>query len=152
MGVENGPTTTILSRQALVRSRIQRYIAGVFGAGLVLGIGCWKACDTINPCENYVFEQETSTDGKKQLLVFTRDCGATTRVGYHVSLMDTGETLQRTDAGNLLRVEIPRGKRPPRAEWIAKTVLVTYPAKSEVYKKNTSLDGIVVEYRALDSR
>jgi hypothetical protein len=111
---------------------------------LVLVFGYRRACEALNPCSNSVTASIVSPDQSKKLVVFVRDCGATTSFSSQVSLIDSHDKLPN-DPGNLLVV----GKKAAmQAAWTNDSAAVlTYPAKSEVFKQVAKLDGVSVTYK-----
>ena len=107
----------------------------------VLGLGC----NLTGPCENAQAIDISSPDGGLAAWVFVRDCGATTAKSVHVSILPTSDDPPR-DAGNTFIIE---QESTVIAEWPAPgQLLISYEPLGEVFKKESSVAGVVVSYRA----
>jgi hypothetical protein len=62
-------------------------------------------------CANQTLSEHPSPDGRLNVVVFERNCGATTGFGTHVSLLDSGERLSN-HPGNVFRSDTNRGAAP----------------------------------------
>jgi len=106
-------------------------------------------------CGNEILAEIASPDGLKRVVVFERDCGATTGFSTQASLLPTGTALPN-ESGNLLVADAAHGAAPagrggggPNVEvvWANSHSLVvrTHP-KARVFKAKKNLDGVQVAY------
>jgi hypothetical protein len=113
-------------------------------------VGCGESM-----CGNTVLQDEPSSDGRRHVVVFTRDCGATTDFSTQVSILTRSRSV--TDGGNVFIVDSDHGAVPTdsgrgptvRAEWVnAHTVRVHYPAGARVFKQAARHDDTDILYAA----
>ena len=105
-------------------------------------------------CGNEILAEIPSPDGLKRVVVFERDCGATTGISTQASLLATGTALPN-ESGNLLVADAAHGAAPagrggePKVEvvWANSHSLVvkTHP-QARVFKARKNLDGVQVAY------
>ncbi len=105
-------------------------------------------------CGNEILAEIPSPDGSKRVVLFERDCGATTGFSTQASLLPTGTALPN-ESGNLLVADAAHGAAPagrgggPRVEvvWANSHSLVvkTHP-KARVFKAKKNLNGVQVAY------
>ncbi len=62
-------------------------------------------------CKNSIIEEIPSPDKKYKIVIFTRDCGATTDYSTQVSLLSENDKLQNK-VGNILIADTDHGKAP----------------------------------------
>jgi len=133
-----------------------------YGVGTLLGLVMLAAAALwlLMPaelCGNSVVSEQVSPDGKRKLVVFSRDCGATTDFSTHASLLDVSDALPN-EAGNVFAADRDHGSAPagagggPRvnARWLGNNRLVlVHHAGVRVFNAMRSLDGIEIEYDSL---
>ena len=114
----------------------------------VLVGGARLSCVALDPCTNQVAATFVSPDASKKLVVFVRECGATTPFSSQVSLLDRDEQLSN-DPGNLFVARLPRGVQEGAVDcvWTNEAeATITYPAASDVYKLVARVDGVSFTY------
>jgi hypothetical protein len=62
----------------------------------------WSVGDSL--CGSEIFQEVFSPDGKHKVVVFQRDCGATTGFRTHISVFDSGTTL-KDQTGNIFQAD-----------------------------------------------
>ncbi len=84
---------------------MSRVIKAVFGVLLVLAViavgsmaAIWLSLDDM--CGNQVESEIWAPDRANKVVVFQRDCGATTGFSTQLSILASGEELHSDDAGN----------------------------------------------------
>src|SRR5438093_11939630 len=91
-------------------------------------------------CVNTVLQDVPSPDGRRHLVVFARDCGATTDFSTQVSILT--RVRDATGGGNVFIADTDHGKVPSAGgggpavigEWIdAQTGRIRYQAGSRIY-------------------
>ena len=96
-----------------------------------------------NLCANTVLKAETSPSGRKTVVVFERDCGATTDFSTQVSVFDSAKLSDRA-TGNVL---VTDGRREGiDVRWSDETTLVVTGA-GDAHWKVDALEDITVVYR-----
>ena len=122
----------------------RRRIALLFATIIVVN------CGRLDPCGNDVVARIPSPSGSQQVIVFERDCGATTGFSTQVSVLPRGEGLREqpsmwtaTEAGNVLIVDDDHGAAPsgpgggPKVEvaWNGeREVVLTYHPRVRVFR------------------
>jgi hypothetical protein len=112
-------------------------------AGLLWSIGCGL-------CANDVVSEVRSPDGKLRVVVFRRDCGATTDFTLHVSVLGAAQPLSN-DEGNVFRA-LNDGKTPPievKVAWQdSRHLLVRFPARAKPFRQYPTEGAIRVFYES----
>lgn len=62
-------------------------------------------------CSNQILQEVPAPDNKLEVVVFQRDCGATTGFSTQVSVVKSGEKLQNT-SGDVFIADTDHGKAP----------------------------------------
>lgn len=101
------------------------------------------ACTRDPDCENEIREVQVSPDGAKKLVMFSRDCGATTGFNVQISILDRSQDLPDA-AGNLFI----SGEGKVKAIWENEgKVVIGFENGLGIFKREQSSDGIKAEYR-----
>ena len=105
-------------------------------ASLAIG-GCADLCD------NEIVETMASPNGELAVVVFTRNCGATTGYSTQVSILKAGTELPN-EAGNVFIAQSEVNVAP---KWLSANRLVLAGVSgSSGSIRGSSADGVVVEY------
>lgn len=105
-------------------------------------------------CENRLLADVASPDGRRRVVGFERNCGATTPRNLHVSILMSGE--RTTASGNLLVVDGGQNATLSHSDlgslvrlaWLAPNELhISYDDRLRVFKQNRAIDGIRVTYQ-----
>lgn len=127
---------------------------------LVLAFGplglCSLACSDLGPslCGNRLLADYPAPDGRMKVVVFGRDCGATTGFTTQASVVGIDAPLTN-DAGNTLIVDDNHGACPPgagggpelRIRWAAADrVVIAHPLEARVFRAETSHDSVTIQY------
>jgi hypothetical protein len=108
-------------------------------------------------CRNEVLAEIPSADGRRVVIVFERDCGATTGFSTQASLLPAGAALPN-ESGNLFVADAGHGAAPagpgggPNVEVIwenGHSVAVRMDPKARVFKAKKEIDGVHVTYGTL---
>src|SRR5918992_4542304 len=99
-------------------------ITGAFALYIFLWVGALAG-----GCGNELLKSIASPDGRRKLVIFQRDCGATTGFSTQASLLPAGDGLR--GSGNVFIADTDHGKAPSgpgggpqlAARWIAKDTL-----------------------------
>jgi len=106
---------------------------------LLFGIMACSGAD----CINEVREELVSPDGTKKVVVFTRNCGATTGPNTQASILDKTERLP-DEAGTAFIID----KGGAKVFWKKDGgILVILDSTARVFKKEPSVRGVAIEYR-----
>jgi hypothetical protein len=109
--------------------------------GLVVSLIFLVGCSDM--CGNEQSTNALSPKGSKRVVVFTRDCGATTSGSTQVSVLKATETLSN-DAGNTL---ILGDKVPLRITWKSESeVVIGGVAGSTPFKQERTVSGVTITY------
>lgn len=94
-------------------------------------------------CVNEVHQELVSPDGIKKIVVFSRNCGATTGINTQASVLGKSDKLP-DEAGNAFVVD----KGSAKVSWKKDGgILVVIEPGARVFKKEPSVGGISIEYR-----
>jgi hypothetical protein len=105
-------------------------------------------------CGNQIVAEEPSFSGAKRVVVFQRDCGATTGFSTQLSVLDADEELEN-EAGNLFSADTNHGDAPSgkgggpevRVRWVSEEHLeVQHHQAARVFRSEKAIDGIQVDY------
>ena len=95
-------------------------------------------------------DETKSPSGKLKAVVFERDCGATTRFGYQVSLIPSNENLP-SGAGNVFTADDNHGAVVAmyiRTRWESDhSLVIEYPKNTRVFSKRNQLAGVSISYQ-----
>lgn len=102
-------------------------------------------CSAAPLCENVVRARLAAPDGKRDALVFTRACGATTGESVQLSVVPTGQAPEGT--GNVLIADGVHASAVS-ARWQGPRVLsVRLPARARTFHTATLAEGVRIVYR-----
>jgi hypothetical protein len=113
-----------------------------------------KLLQSASPCTNTIIDQQLSPDKSLKVVVFARDCGATTGFSTHVTLLPVSEDL-RNNGGNLFVADTNHGRIEsahwggPRVDihWINdKSISISFDQNARVFKKQDNVLGINMTY------
>jgi len=108
----------------------------------------------VDPCQNSAFDAFKSPGGRWKVVVFERDCGATTDFSTQASLLPVDSPLP-AHAGNVLGIDPDHGKVEVDSQGkIAvkvrfdgdSAVTLAYPASARVLSQITARDGVAVRH------
>ena len=135
-------------------------LAWVAGGLLVLGVlaigGFWWFLDysAERMCDNQVISTTELPEVGRKVVVFQRDCGATTGFSTQVSMLEIGKQLPN-ESGNLFTADTNHGRAPGgdaggpvvRVEVIsAKQVRILHHPDARVFNHQNQWQGIAIEY------
>lgn len=134
-----------------------KIMVAILSAPLFLGllIGLVAPVMIESSCENQPVRKFGSPDNRYEIILFQRDCGATTGFSTQVSIVSAGKKLPKRK-GNIFIAD--DGDRPvplgawggPAVEiqWIAKDgVLIEYPEGSRVFLNKKEFKDVHIEYK-----
>lgn len=113
-------------------------------AGVLFTSACSSACG------NRLVRQTLQAGAAHELVVFDRDCGATTDFVTHVTLLDGGDSLSNGTVGNIFIADSDHGKVSMNVEatWSTpSTIVVRYPTGAKIYKKVDQVNEFRVRYQ-----
>ncbi len=106
--------------------------------------------DTEDMCGNDIVSELPSPDGLRKVVVFERDCGATTGFSTQVSVLLANATLSNKE-GNLFIADTdhdaapsgPGGGPGVRVVWEnAQSIVLAHHAKARVFRAETEVEGV----------
>jgi hypothetical protein len=104
-------------------------------------------------CGNDLLATMSSPSGGRQLVIFQRDCGATTGFSTQASLLPAGEPLR--EGGNVFIADTDHGKAPSgpgggpqlAARWIAEDTLeLRYHPRARIFLADSAYQDITIRY------
>jgi hypothetical protein len=133
-------------------------LIGIATAGVLFVVGVGALAYLFSDmCGNDLVAEHLSPDGKSKLVIFQRDCGATTGFSTQASLVAPEAKLPGS-SGNLFIVDTDHGIAPSgpgggpelRVRWEGpKRLLLQHHVKARVFKAERGFNGIEVRYEAL---
>jgi hypothetical protein len=109
-------------------------------------------------CNNEIVSEIKSPSGKYKIVVFERDCGATTGFSTQVSLLRSFEG-EPWGGGNVFISDDDHGAVPVgekgtmdvRVQWGSDSALkILHPRKACIFKQESKVSGIAIYYATLD--
>lgn len=101
-------------------------------------------------CGNEIISQTLSPDKELKAILFRRDCGATTRFSYQVSVLNPWDSLSDADCGNVFV-----SYASPGLQWKDnRTLLITRTSADEIFQEQKQitvlplLKNVKIEYAA----
>lgn len=105
---------------------------------------------THDMCGNEVYSEVLSPNREHKVVMFQRDCGATTGFSTQISILDSGDELEN-ESGNTYIIDGQPKEVSPNARWASNTELrIERSLNGSEYKAESSwgLDEIKVTYVA----
>jgi hypothetical protein len=108
-------------------------------------------------CGNDIIRRIVAPGGQHSVVIFQRDCGATTGFSTQVSILGPRDRLE--GAGNAYRADDDHGAAAAgswggpwvEAQWIAPNqLLIRIAAKSRMFAQNTSVSGVRITYQTVN--
>lgn len=137
--------------------RIVFWLGVSFFALVIVGVGYfWFFAPDM--CANEIISESSSPDGVKRLVVFQRDCGATTGFSTQVSVLSATKPLPN-NGGNLYVSDSNHGAAPSgpgggpavNVTWVSnQSVVLTHHPKVRVFKSESEVDGVRASYVAAE--
>ena len=138
--------------------RILKIVAWL-AAACVVGVAAllfvaWQMLGSM--CRNEVLTEVVSPGGQHKVVVFQRDCGATTGFSTQISLIRANEHLDN-DSGNIFVADTNHGDAPSgpgggpavSVNWLSSdAVEVLHHPKTRIFLAIPKASGVAVSYRA----
>jgi len=94
-------------------------------------------------CENEISHDLPSPDGRHRVVVFSRNCGATTGFNTQATILPAGGHLA-DEGGNVFSID---GQDSARVSWTQDGRLaVIIAGDAAIYKKEDSVAGVGIDY------
>ena len=110
-----------------------------------------SACSDV--CQNQIISETASPDHKQSVVLFQRDCGATSAFTTQISILPPGEKPEGT--GNVFVADDDHGTAPAGSwggpwvsvKWLDSNHLqVTYAEGSRVFDQTENVGGVTVSF------
>jgi hypothetical protein len=105
-------------------------------------------------CANETIKEAVSPDGRKRVVVFQRNCGATTDFSTQASVLPIGKSLPN-DSGNIFSADTnhgaatagPGGGPELAVSWVgSKEIILEHSAQARVFSSEPNIGDIRVRY------
>jgi hypothetical protein len=109
-----------------------------------------NSCGSDATCANEVIEEVHSPDRKLKVVIFSRDCGATTGTSTQLSVLQA-DTELKNEGGNTFAID--KGKASARGqeieiEWNTnKRLTVYFDSLARTFEMKDKIEGIEIYYR-----
>lgn len=138
--------------------RLVRWLLVGVAAVLVLvgGVGYWLLRQFVGECGLSEFERLSSPAGRRDLVVFQIDCGATTSFNSQVAVTAHGAPVAQAegraffvlDGGNDGDEFYEGGGPKVGLSWLSENqISISYPGAARVFRQESVVDDIKVRYR-----
>lgn len=118
-------------------------ITGILFVLLFIGIGVVLYNFSLNICANTIVSTHISPNNELKLVIFERNCGATTGFSTQASLLKENESLGN-ESGNLYISEgYPKGYN---AIWLTEDSINITGITGNNYKRETKLKNVTINY------
>jgi hypothetical protein len=97
-------------------------------------------------CGNTIHNIYPSPDKSYEIVIFQRDCGATTGFSTQISIIKNGEKLPNK-SGNVFTAKGHPDDHPVKVTWTDNTQLTIHENFSESYLRKTMVNGVRVSYK-----
>ena len=123
-------------------------IAVALAAYMYLWVRAWEGA-----CGNDLLATLSSPRAGPKLIIFQRDCGATTGFSTQASILGASDTLQ--GSGNVFIADTDHGKAPSgpgggpqlAARWISRDTLeLRYHPQARVFRADSAQRGVTIRY------
>jgi len=95
-------------------------------------------------CSNEPITEVTSPDGTKKIVLFSRNCGATTGFNTQGTILNCGDALPN-ESGTTFIIDGGSAK----VSWAGDSkIVVTLEGSARAFKKETSDRGVAIEYQS----
>ena len=110
-------------------------------------------------CGNHLIESKFSPNKQFKVIIFSRDCGATTGYSTQISIVNYDEKLEKNENGNIFIADYNHGEAKMNGEiinvntkWLNdKTLIIEYDEKARIFKNEDSEDGINILYKKIST-
>jgi hypothetical protein len=139
--------------------KVRQWLLGALVLLVVTGMWITYAINQAfdNVCGNQILSESLSPDRTYRVVVFQRDCGATTGFSTQVSILKAMETLPN-ESGNLFIANTDRGKAPSgvgggpevKISWVSsRSVHLTHHRNARVFFANLHVLEVSATYDSL---
>ncbi len=97
-------------------------------------------------CGNEIFNSYISPDKKYKVVVFQRDCGATTSFNTQISIIKNGKKLPK-ESGNTFTGRGHPDNHLVKVTWINNKQLIIHENFSESYLRKSTVKGIKIIFQ-----
>ena len=111
---------------------------------ITVGGALWYFAGTLPGCKAEFAERLRSPDGRFDLIVFSRTCGASTGTNTQAALIPAGEGLP-DDAASFFSVGT-EAELAPRWDGFG-NIELTLPEQGQIYRRDDAVAGVAVIYR-----
>ena len=109
-------------------------------------------------CENKIIQSIESPDSIRKVVVFERDCGATTDFSTQISIIKNSEHLENK-SGNIFSADSDNGNAEIdengliyiRVLWLdSLTLLIEYDSKARIFNNKSGYKDIRINYKKIE--
>ena len=118
-------------------------ITGIFFVLFIIGIGVVLYDFSLNMCANTIVSTHASPNNEFKVVIFERNCGATSGFSTQISLLKENESLGN-ESGNLYISEgYPKGYN---AIWLTENSISILGITGKNYKREIKYNDVTINY------
>lgn len=105
---------------------------------------------SVEMCTNKIINTKYSPNRKYKIVIFQRNCGATTDFSTQISILQFNEEL-KNEGGNLFTADGATNKENiinVKPKWLSnENVIIEYDKNARVFKNEKSINEIKIDYK-----
>jgi hypothetical protein len=132
------------------------FVGGMSILAAIATGGFWLFLDATaeNMCGNQIINSTSLPEANEKVVVFQRDCGATTGFSTQVSILENGEEL-KNESGNIFTADTEHEKAPsgpgggPEVKVVVvsgNTIKILHHRSARVFNHKMQWHGVNIEY------
>jgi len=111
-------------------------------------------------CKNSIIQELQSPNNIYKIVIFSRDCGATTGVSTQVSILKKNKNI-KNKSGNICVADTDHDKAPSgpgggpdiKAIWLGDNLVeIELHEYARVFKQEREYDGITIKYKSISEQ
>ena len=122
--------------------RVLKIVGITLGLFLIAMLGLGYFVST-GMCANTIISSSLSPDGKRKVVLFERNCGATTGFSSQIAVLAANRDIGSNKGNIYIADAYPEGYT---ITWESDSSVVIGGAKGRPYKKESHVDGVQIRY------
>jgi hypothetical protein len=124
---------------------------------IFVGISLLTACTLFDDGDNILQQEVYNLNRSKKAILFLKEGNATTDNSLHISILQSNESLNASDNGNVLTADSNRSKvslgiNVVKLDWRGNDTLIVEMNKDlRTFVKKTQIEGVIILYKVFGS-